>query len=64
MKDGDKDWRGEIVILDGLCAAGRKCGLDIGQLLREAAERSSDETRGDRPSLRAVLLMLADKLAQ
>jgi hypothetical protein len=64
MKDGDNDWRDEIVILDGLCAAGRKSGVDIGQLLREAAEMSSDEPRGDRPSARAVLLMRAEKLAR
>jgi hypothetical protein len=63
MKDGNKDWRDEIVILDGLCAAGRKVGLDVAELLREAAEMSSDETRGDRSSLREVLLRRAEKLA-
>jgi hypothetical protein len=62
MKDGHKDWRDEIVILDALCTAGRKAGLDTAQLLREAAEMSSDMARGDRPSLRTVLLNRADRL--
>jgi hypothetical protein len=63
IKDGDKDRRDEIVFLDSVCAAARKAGLDLAELLREAADMSSDETRGDRSSVRAVLLKRADKPA-
>ena len=64
MKDGDSDWRDEIVTLDNVCAAGRKSGLDTERLLREAAQMSSDLPRGGRPSFRATLLARADRLAR
>ncbi len=45
MKDGDADYRDQIVWLDGLCAALRKSGLDVAALLRQAAGWSSDTPR-------------------
>jgi hypothetical protein len=64
MKRGVADRRDEIVVLDGLCATGRDLGLDMGQLLSEAAVLSSDAPRGDRPSCRATLLKRADVVGQ
>ena len=45
MKDGDADYRDQIVWLDGLCASLGKSGLDVAALLRQAAEWSSDTPR-------------------
>ena len=59
VADGDRDWRDEIVWLDKLCSAGLAAGLDVPKLLREAAELSSSIARGNRPSLRDVLLARA-----
>jgi hypothetical protein len=61
MKNGDRDWRDEIVWLDGLCAVARDSQLDLSGLLREAAELASDTKRMDRPSVRATLLARATK---
>lgn len=60
MKDGDKDYRDEIVALDHLCAAMKRAGLPVATLLTEAAAWSSDIARfPPTPSTRALLLRYA-----
>ncbi|HRC87689.1 MAG TPA: hypothetical protein PK413_19005 [Thermoanaerobaculia bacterium] len=62
MKDGLVDWRDEIVALDELCGRAQRSGLDTGALLHEAAGLASDQPRGSRASLRAVLSERANRL--
>lgn len=60
MKDGDADYRDQIVALDRLCAAMQKPGLPVAALLREAASWSSDVARfPPASSTRALLLQYA-----
>jgi hypothetical protein len=64
MKDGDADYRDQIVWLDGLCAALRKFGLDLPPLLRHAAGWSNDTPRfPPARSTRALLLDYARRFA-
>ena len=63
IKDGQRDYRDEIVYLDEFCRNTQRSGLDAEELLREAAELASDAPRGDRPSYRVVLISYADRLA-
>ena len=65
LKDGDKDYRDQIVALDRLCAAIRKVGLPVAALLREAAVWSSDIERfAPAQSTRALLLDYAERFAR
>src|SRR5215471_5962347 len=50
MRDGDRDYRDEILLLDGLCKRGTASALDTAALLRQAAEFASAEPRGRRKS--------------
>jgi hypothetical protein len=63
MKDGQRDYRDEIVSLDEFCKSAERSGLDAGQMLREAADLASDAPRGDRPSYREALISRAERLA-
>jgi hypothetical protein len=64
IKDGDADYRDQIVWLDGLCAALRKSDLDLPLLLRQAARWSSDTPRfPPARSTRALLLDYARRFA-
>ena len=64
MKDGQRDYRDEIVSLDEFCKTAQRSGLDAEQLLREAADLASDAPRGDRPSYREALISRADRLGR
>jgi len=64
MKDGDADYRDQIVWLDSLCAALRKSGLELALLLRQAAGWSNDTARfPPARSTRALLLDYARRFA-
>ena len=56
MRDGDADYRDEIMLLDGLCKRGRESQLDVAKLLREAADMASTKPRGSRKSFRDALI--------
>jgi hypothetical protein len=58
VKDGGSDWRDQIVALDRLCAAIRRAGLPVAQLLTEAAAWSSDIPRF--PPSRSTRALLID----
>lgn len=62
MKDGDRDFRDEIVALDHLCAAMRRTGLPAAALLREAAAWSNHVQRfPPAASTRDLLLRYAER---
>jgi hypothetical protein len=56
MRDGDPDYRDEILLLDGLCKRGRESHLNVPGLLRQAAEMASAGPRGSRKSFRDALI--------
>jgi hypothetical protein len=58
IKDGDTDYRDQIVWLDGLCAALHKSGLDLPPLLQQAAGWSNDTARF--PPARSTGALLLD----
>ena len=58
MKDGDTDWRDQIVGLDRLCAAMERARLPVARLLREAAGWSSGVPRF--PPARSTRALLLD----
>jgi hypothetical protein len=62
MRDGDRDYRDEILLLDGLCKRGKASALDTAALLRQAAALASDEPRGGRKSFREALIERAASL--
>jgi hypothetical protein len=59
MRDGDRDYRDEIMLLDGLCKRGNASALNTPALLRQGAELASTEPRGNRESFRDTLLQRA-----
>jgi len=62
MKDGDGDYRDQIVAHDHLCAAVLRAGLPVAPLLTEAAAWSSDIPRfANARSTRALLLDYAKR---
>ena len=62
LKDGNGDWRDQIVALDHLCAAMRRAGLPVAALLTEAAAWSSDISRfPNAASTRALLRRYAQR---
>jgi len=61
MKDGDRDWRDEILALDHLCAAIEKAGLPVAALLTEAAGWSSDVPRFGPLNIRSTHDHLLDR---
>ena len=64
MKDGDADYRDQKLWLDGLCAALGQSGLDVAELLRQAADWSSDTPRFPPAwSTRTLLLDYARRFA-
>jgi hypothetical protein len=56
MRDGDPDYRDEILLLDSLCKRGGASALELSTLLREGAAMASNELRGRRKSFRDALL--------
>jgi len=62
MRDGDADYRDEILLLDGLCKRGRESHLDVPGLLRQAAEMASAAPRGSRRSFRETLIERARRI--
>jgi hypothetical protein len=62
MRDGDPDYRDEILLLDGLCKLGGKSGLDVPALLREGAAMASTAARGSRKSFCDALKERAARL--
>lgn len=65
MKDGDSDYRDQIVAHDHLCAALLRAGLPVAALLREAASWSSDVSWfPPMSSTRALLLARAQRFEQ
>ncbi len=60
MRDGDRDYRDEILLLDGLCKRCVESGLDAVMMLRQAAELASGEPRGKRKSFRDALKRRAE----
>lgn len=63
MRDGDADYRDEILLLNGLCKRGDASGLEVAALLRQGAEMASDAPRGRRKSFRDALLERATRAA-
>ena len=61
MRNGDADYRDEILLLDGLCKRGNASGLALPALLRQAAEMASALPRGQRKSFRDALLERASR---
>ena len=57
--DQGHDTRDELLALRDLCAQAREAGIDLGPLLREAAELSSREDRYGMGSMRDILLRTA-----
>ncbi len=55
MRDGDQDYRDEILLLDGVCKLGLKSGLDVAGLLRRVAAMASVAPRGGRKSFGETL---------
>jgi hypothetical protein len=62
MRDGDRDYRDEILLLDGLCKRCVESGLDVVMVLRQAAELASGEPRGKRDSFRDALQKRAERI--
>ena len=62
MRDGDRDYRDEILLLDGLCKRCVESGLDVAVVLRQAAELASGEPRGKRKSFRDALEERAERI--
>ncbi len=56
MRDGNPDYRDEILLLDGLCKLVRQSALDQPALLRAAAALASAEPRGARNSFRDAVM--------
>jgi hypothetical protein len=62
MRDGDRDYRDEILLLDGLCKLGSASGLDVPELLRQGAAMASAAPRGSRKSFCDALKERAARL--
>jgi hypothetical protein len=62
MRNGDPDYRDEILLLDGLCKRCAESGLDAVVVLREAAGLAGGEPRGKRKSFRDALKERAERI--
>ncbi|MEV8442214.1 tetratricopeptide repeat protein [Actinosynnema sp. NPDC051121] len=58
-KDQGGDMRDEIVTLDSYCAKAREAGIDVGPILHQVAELSSDVNKYGMGSIRGLLLSRA-----